>query len=254
MPDYSVEQELVQFGEGSLTFLEARIGEYSGHSGVNGRFLAYACQSKSNEYNICKKDSAGTGAEVKLLSIGKQAYPDDWSRDGRFLLYEQPGEGTSSSLWVLPVTGDAKPITYLKSSYYLAHARFSPDGCWVTYASDETGRVEVYVQSFPAGRGKWQISSHGGDQPSWRWDGKELYYIAADRSLVAVPIETGAAFKAGTPANLFPAHVSSNGIQDDRNQYVASHDGRRFLINTIDERAGQAPITVVVNWMGLLKK
>ena len=183
------------------------------------------------------------------MSIGKQAYPDDWSRDGRFLLYEQPGEGTSSSLWVLPVTGDAKPITYLKSSYYLAHARFSPDGCWVTYASDETGRVEVYVQSFPAGRGKWQISSHGGDQPSWRWDGKELYYIAADRSLVAVPIETGAAFNAGTPANLFAAHVSSNGIQDDRNQYVASHDGRRFLIKTIDERAGQAPITVVVNWM-----
>ena len=220
----------------------------------DGRFLAYACQSKTNEYNICKKDSAGTGAEVKLLSIGKQAYPDDWSRDGRFLLYEQPGEATSSSLWVLPMTGDARPITYLNSSYYLAHARFSPDGRWVTYASNETGRVEVYVQSFPAGHGKWQISSHGGDQPSWRWDGKELYYISADRSLVAVPVENGDAFKAGTPANLFAAHVGSNGIQDDRNQYVASHDGRRFLINTVDERAGQAPITVVVNWMGLLKK
>jgi hypothetical protein len=108
-------------------------------------------------------------------------------------------------------------------------------------------------RSFPTGHGKWQISNHGGEQPKWRWDGKEFFYIAADRTLTAVPVKTVPTFEAGSPAPLFATNVPYSGITDDRSSYTPSHDGQRFIINTLDDRAGQKPFTVIVNWLSLLK-
>ena len=124
-----------------------------------------------------------------MLKSNEAKKTDDWSPDGKYILYEKVDPKSKFDLWVLPTSGDNKPVPYLQTESNEAHARFSPNGKWVAYASDESGRTELYVQSFPAGRGKWQISTSGGDQPSWRRDGKELFYVAPDGKLRAVEIE-----------------------------------------------------------------
>jgi eukaryotic-like serine/threonine-protein kinase len=98
---------------------------------------------------------------AKAITLSVEADVDDWSRDGRFIMYERSGAGIGSDLWVLPLTGDKKPYPFLQAPYYVAHGRFSPDGKWVAYASNESGQVQIYVESFPAGHGKWQISIMG---------------------------------------------------------------------------------------------
>jgi len=124
----------------------------------------------------------------------------------------------------------------------------------VAYASDESGFSEVYVESFPAGHGKWKVSDHGGDQPYWHWEGKELFYMGLDRKLMTVPVRLGAGFEAGSPQELFQTHVTFMTVADNRNDFVPSHDGLRFLVNTIDEQWGLRPVTVVVNWKALVKR
>src|SRR5262249_31302262 len=125
-----------------------------------------------------------------------------------YLLYQEADPRTDFDIWVLPLFGDHKPTLFLKTTFAEGQARFSPDGKWVAYASDESGTFEVYIQEFPGPGGKWQISTRGGFQPTWRADGRELYYIAADGQLMAVPITTAAGFAAGVPAPLFNTHIA----------------------------------------------
>jgi hypothetical protein len=157
-------------------------------------------------------------------------------------------------LWVLPMTEDPKPFPYIESPFEEAHAQFSPDGRWIAYASNESGRPEVYIQSFPAGGGKWQISTTGGDQVQWRADGKELFYIAPDRSLMAVAIADGATMDVGKPVVLFQTFVPLSGITDDRNNYVPSRDAQRFLVDTLVDAGSTQPLIMVLNWADELKK
>ncbi len=137
-------------------------------------------------------------------------------------------------------------------------SKFSPDGRWIAYASNESGRPEVYVQPYPQATGKWQISTQGGNFPRWARSGKELLYLGADLSVMAVDVQSdGAAFKAGTPRALFKTSAL---IQNHRGStidipYDVSADGQRFLLNERLTPAGQgAPITVVQNWTAALKK
>ena len=124
---------------------------------------------------------------------------------------------------------------------------FSPDGRWIAYVSDESGRGEVYVQSFPLSGEKRQISTNGGSEPSWRKDGLELFYLAADRNLTAVPLKLGAKVEAGWPKPLFAVPDSAR-----RYSYAATGDGRRFLVT---RTAGEMPpLTVVVNWQAGWKR
>jgi serine/threonine protein kinase len=201
------------------------------------------------------KSASGAGTEQPLMSDENGAYPDSWSRDGKYLLYERNGgTRTKVDLWVLPMTGEAKPFPYLETPFEEAHAQFSPDGRWIAYASNESGRPEVYIQSFPIGGGKWQISTTGGDQPQWRADGKELFYIAPDRSLMAVTIADGTTMEVGRPAVLFQTIVPVSGITDDRNNYVPSRDGQRFLVNALADTGNLQPLIMVLNWAGELKR
>jgi hypothetical protein len=154
----------------------------------------------------------------------------------------------------LPMTGDPTPFPYLETAFQETHSQFSPDGRWVAYASDESGRPEIYIQSFPIGNGKWQVSTGGGDQPQWSADGKELFYMAADRNLMAVSIKVGAALEIGRPEVLFQTNTPLTGITDDRNNYVPAHDGRRFMVSTLEETANAQPLTFVLNWASDLKK
>lgn len=177
--------------------------------------------------------------------------PTDWSTDGQYIVYSQIGQ-TGYDLWVLALTPERKASPYLQGPFNEDHGRFSPDGHWVAYISDESGRYEVYIQPFPATGGKWQISRDGGAQPVWRRDGKELFYLASDSTLMAVPVTGGGAFEAGTPVPLFKTAISQpTGI---RNQYAVSADGRRFLIITPTREMQSAPLTVVLNWTAGLKK
>jgi protease II len=135
---------------------------------------------------------------------------------------------------------------FLKASS-LKNARFSPDGRWVAYASNESGRWEIYVTSFPNAHGKWQISNGGGDQPKWRSDGKELFYITPDGKIMAAAVTAGSNFDVGTPTMLFQANPREMVATSEQVTYDVSKDGQRFLINT-QLKTGTTPMSVVLNW------
>ena len=130
-------------------------------------------------------------------------------------------------------------------------ARFSSDGKWVAYVSNESGRDEVYVQSFPASGGKWQVSTNGGFTPRWRGDGKELFYIAPDRKIMSVEVKAGATiFEVSSPRGLFEAPVDAPA---GTNRYDISPDGQRFLVNAPAENTSSSSMTVVLNWLAGVK-
>jgi eukaryotic-like serine/threonine-protein kinase len=195
------------------------------------------------------KPSNGTGKEELLFGSESNKTPDDVSRDGRYLIFENvsPANGRSE-LWVLPLVGEQKPKPYLQTESNLARAAVSPDGHWVAYSSDESGRNEIFVQSFPEAVAKFQISNDGGESPLWRNDGKELFYFGGSDSIVAVPVETGAAFRAGARQTLFRVPASS------RTLFVLSPDGQRILVNQLLEESIRTPITVVANWDAEINK
>jgi eukaryotic-like serine/threonine-protein kinase len=158
-------------------------------------------------------------------------------------------------LWVLPLTGDRKPQSVLSTAVREIHGRFSPDGRWMAYVSNESGTNHVYVQSFPPSGNKWQISTGGGFQPRWRRDGKELFFVAGQdsgpipRAVMAVAVDTSSTgvLKAGVPHKLFTVTMSSGIGQGST--WEVTPDGQRFLVASASTRAAVPPITVVVNWL-----
>ena len=179
--------------------------------------------------------------------------PSDMSGDGRLLLYVQLTQ-RGYDLGVLTLTGERKASTFLGTPFNEAQARFSPNTRWVAYASDESGRFEVYVRPFPAASGQTQISIAGGTQPEWRRDGKELFYISADGKLTAVPVTTdGATFSAGTPRALFDVEVPEPNPPFPTD-YAVTADGQRFLVNTVVDQPTRPALTVILNWTAGLKK
>ncbi len=221
----------------------------------DGSKVVYSARSEKS-FDIYEQTASGTAPKRILLSMESAQFADDWSKDGKYILFESEDEKTKYDLWFLPLSGDRKPQPYVRSEFNEAHGRFSPDGKWVAYGSDEIGRSEIYVRRFPdAGSGKWQISTGGGDQPYWRGDGKELYYLAPDGKIMAVEVNAGDTFDASVPTALFPTFVIPQGlVGSDRNQYVVTSDGQRFLINSSPAQAIFAPIMIVFNWMEMLKK
>ncbi len=210
------------------------------------------------------KLAGGLGNEEPLLKSQGFMLPLDWSRDGRFLLYGHVNQKTGIDLEVLPLGpgqggGERKPFVFLQSQFNERNGQFSHEGRWVAYASNDTGRYEVYVQSFSAAAGggvgassgKWQISSSGGDQPRWRRDGKELFYLAADGQLMAVAVKAGASFERGTPKALFRTRLSILALSGF--EYSASGDGQRFLVNQLAVEEAPTPLTVMLNWAADLK-
>ena len=132
------------------------------------------------------------------------------------------------------------------------HANFSPDGRFIAYTSNESGRYDVYVETLPPSDRKWPISTNGGYEPRWRADGREIYYLSEDRQLMAVPVSSGAA-PFGVPRPLFQTEVHA-GVNLSRTHYVPSRDGTRFLVHTRSRDLVPVPITVVLNWQAGLKK
>jgi eukaryotic-like serine/threonine-protein kinase len=176
--------------------------------------------------------------------------PSDWSPDGRHILFSVPA-ASGNEIWLLPLTGDRKPIKFLATPADELHGNFSPNGHFVAYTSNESGKFEVYVQTFPLSDVKKQVSTNGGYEPRWRADGREIYYLSEDRKLMAVSVGPGPSF--GVPQPLFQTRVAS-GVTAIRTHYVPNRDGQRFLINTQIADPAPTPITVVLNWTSGLKQ
>jgi dipeptidyl aminopeptidase/acylaminoacyl peptidase len=153
------------------------------------------------------------------------------------------------SLWTLPMTGERRPVRYLAATADQRDARFSPDGRFIAYSSDESSSLQIYVGTFPPGGGKWQISANGGTRPVWRADGRELYYIGSHAEMMAVPISTSPQFAPGTPVKLFDSWV-----RGALAGYDVSRDGQRFLVLAPGDDFVPTPATLITNWRALLRK
>lgn len=207
---------------------------------------------RSGPGNLYEKPTSGAANEQEVLETDERKWPSDWSRDGQYVAFTTSSPQTKYDLWVLPMVGDRKSIPFLQTPFNEDGARFSPDGHFIAYYSDESGSYEVYVQAFPASGAKWQISSGGGMQPRWRRDGKELFYMAPNKNLMAVAVNLGkGTLEAGVPKVLF--QTRSLGYSGPRNVYESSADGQRFLINSLQSEANSIPVTVIVNWSADLK-
>jgi len=215
----------------------------------DGSRIAFVSETPGGFFVVHQKPVNGVGQkETFETDPPHPARPLDWSLDGRYLI-EQVG-ATTSSLWVLPLSpgqpgGESKSIPLLNEGFNVDFAKLSPDGKWIAYDSEETGRDEIFVQTFPTPGGKWRVSTNGGTRPVWSRNGKELYYIALDGNLMASEVKSrpDGSFDAGTARALFNPHAS--GLFD------VTKDGR-FLIPALTQQ-GATPITVVVNWRAGLK-
>jgi len=197
-------------------------------------------------FDMYMKNSDGSQEEKDFVHGDRDSVPNDWSRDGKHILYSE-----GSDLWLVALP-EMRSRMFLKAPSVLRNGQFSPDGKWVAYASNETGKWEVYVTSFPDARGKWQVSSGGGEQPRWRGDGKELFYLSSDDKMMAVPVTTNGNFDAGSPLMLFQTNPRQPISFNDQFVYDVTRDGQRFLIITQEKQVETAPMSVVLNWAAKL--
>jgi eukaryotic-like serine/threonine-protein kinase len=205
---------------------------------------------------LYQKASSGAGNEELLLDSMEEQVANDWSSDGRYLLFTRVSVKTQADLWVLPTFGDGKAFPFLQTPALEGQGSFSPDGKWIAYVSNESGRPEVYVSPFDgssASGGKRQVSASGGNQPHWSTDGPEIFYLSLPPTpqLMAASVTVqGTALDVGAVTPLFAVRPPGTG----GSMYHPSRDGKRFLVNQSSAPdTTPTPITVVVNWTAGLK-
>jgi serine/threonine protein kinase len=204
--------------------------------------------NRGEHVDLYMKNSDGAETEKVIVHDEFNKIPSDWFRNGEYILYTR-----GPDLWFLTLPA-LKGTLFIKAASIVRNGQFSPDGKWVAYASNETGKWEIYVTSFPDARGKWQVSTGGGEEPRWRGDGKELFYISSDSKMMAVPVTIGANFDAGAPVALFQAVPRQPVSTNDQFVYDVARDGQRFLILTQVKRPESRPMSVILNWSARLPK
>jgi Tol biopolymer transport system component len=200
---------------------------------------------------ILRKKSSGEGSPSVLYQSDSLKFSDHWSRDGKWLAFSALNVRVRTRRDVLVLSvADKKVTTVSGTTFDESSGRFSPDGKWIAYVSNETGRDEVYVQRWPSGGGgKWQVSVGGGVAPQWRSDGGEIFYRAAPTNkIMAVPVSAGESFAAGTPQTLFEVRLF------DPRSWIASADGQQFILSRAIHEEQPNPLTLVVNWTAGLKR
>jgi len=219
----------------------------------DGRTLVYR-----DARNLVRAESSGARGEEHLTQSPNLQSSTDWSRDGRAILYNEIASGTGTDLWILPVTPDGRlttggqPKPYLRTRFAESLGRFSPEPNprWIAYQSDESGRNEIYVQSYPEPHGATRISTGGGQYAQWSPDGRDLFYVSPDLDLMAVSVKLGTdSVEPSVPRKLFRLEADEIGL----GPYEVAPDGQRFLVRASPREAAK-PLTVIVNWPALLKK
>jgi len=204
--------------------------------------------TRSGTRDLYQKPSAGGGREELIADTPRSnKTPYDFSPDGRWLMFGSEDAKTGSDIWILPLEGNRQPFAFVNTSFTERGGQFSPDGRWIAYSSNESGRHEVYVRPFRGPSGQWQISTAGGAQARWARNGKELYYLAPDGTLMGVPMTVkNEAIEPGTPIALFQSGVW-NANASLGNQYDVGPDDS-FLVNVATDRNSVSPITLLLNW------
>jgi serine/threonine protein kinase len=217
----------------------------------DGSRIAFTSERQGNR-DIFVKLTGGTTEETPLLASPNDEWAEDWSKDGRYIIYCDNAHNNGGDIYALPTFGDMKPFPVIQSSATDDEPRLSFDGKWLAYDSNESGTYQVYIVSFPKPDRRRQVTASGGSQPRWRKDGKELYYLAPGGKLMAVNIAAGeTTIDSGTPHLLFDTHLVVDPIRD---QFAVTADGQRFLVETTITAATPTPITVVLNWTAALRK
>ena len=213
----------------------------------DGKRIVFGSNRRGGRYNVdlFEKSASGGGEEQVLLQSDSSKFATSWARNGEFILFDNWIPQSKSGIWMLPLANPyaAKPVLQ-STTFNQAQGQISPDGRFIAYASDESGRFEVYVQRYPPASDKWPISSNVGFQPLWRADGNELFFVTGEQRLMAVEVKTGSSFKSSVPRELFQTALQLGGGYS----YAVSSDGERFLINSSLERSEGSPMTIVLNW------
>jgi eukaryotic-like serine/threonine-protein kinase len=250
--------DLLHGGQTRLTF-DPSIN-YSPVWSPDGGQVVFNSTRKNGFPQLYRKAANGEGGDELLLGSNTTDLPDDWSPDGRFILYEpNPAVG---ELCLLPMSGDRKPAVFLggENGTIPGQGTFSHDGKWLAFTEYSSGKREVYITSFPGKTGKWQVSAGGGQSPRWRGDGKELFFLGADNAtIMAVELDLkNSVPRIGTQKPLFPVRLAllslQNRLGSNWDPFDVTADGKRFLVNSPDQPLAAEPINVIVNWDAGLKK
>jgi Tol biopolymer transport system component len=209
----------------------------------DGRRIVFS-SDRAGHPDLYVRASDGTTKEERLRESTLGELPADWSPDGTSIVYQ---EGARGALWQLALSGDRKPVPLLQNNFNNGNARFSPDGRWLAYQSDESGRMEIYTQPLTTPGERVRISINGGIQPHWRRDGKELFYLDADHRITAIELRRDDVnLEPGSPSMLFSIDPSAD-------WYDVASDGQRFLV-PLPVAGPASSMTVVLNWPAALKK
>jgi len=201
---------------------------------------------RGGDTDVYVKNAGGSGSASLMIDTDYVLFPIDWSADGKTLVGHGRRNITGWDALSWPAAGEDSARAEVATTFVDGWPHLSPDGHYLAYGSNESGRYEVYLTTFPSGGGKWQISLEGGADPQWRGDGRELYFLSPDRRLMAVEMSLDDGVEIGVPKELFVAPVPRSMFT--RNRYVAAPDGERFLLLTLLDRGRVAPITVILNW------
>jgi eukaryotic-like serine/threonine-protein kinase len=225
----------------------------------DGKSIVFGYGSSATGNSLYRQNADGTGGKEKLLETpDSNVIPLSVSPDGRYIAYvrRELQPGASLDIWALPMfpdkSGDRKPFPVVATNFNDGYPSFSPDGKWLAYANDETGHFEVYIQPFPNGAGRWQVSTARGTRPNWRKDGKELFFFSpTDEQIMAADVsQKGASLELRTPHALFKATT----VGSAAGPYAVSADGKKFVMNTLLPQSLTEPLTLITNWPADLKQ